>query len=95
MEWKMKDFFDIYKLNSFENKLGYVFKKKELLVTALTHTSFSNEESQKQMKNIESNERMEFLGDSVLSTCVSSYLYKNFSDMPEGKLSKLRAALVC
>lgn len=78
-------------MKGFESKIGYTFKDKSLLSLALTHTSYANEA--KHNKN--HNERLEFLGDSVLSIIVSKYLYNNFTDMPEGELSKTRAALVC
>lgn len=78
-------------MKSFESKIGYIFKDKSLLSLALTHTSYANEAK----RNKNHNERLEFLGDSVLSIIVSEYLYTNFADMPEGELSKTRAALVC
>lgn len=78
-------------MKSFESKIGYIFKNKSLLSLALTHTSYANEAK----RNKNHNERLEFLGDSVLSIIVSEYLYTNFADMPEGELSKTRAALVC
>ncbi len=78
-------------MKSFESKIGYIFNNKSLLSLALTHTSYANEA--KHAKN--HNERLEFLGDSVLSIIVSKYLFSNFSSMPEGELSKTRAALVC
>ena len=72
------------------NEIGYAFKDGELLLKALTHSSFANE------KHLpESNERLEFLGDSVLSLVVADYLYRHFSHIPEGELTKLRASLVC
>ncbi|MDR0406153.1 MAG: ribonuclease III, partial [Clostridiales bacterium] len=70
-------------------KLGYAFQDEKLLATALTHSSYANENNDK------SYERLEFLGDSVLSFIVSAHIYSSFSDLPEGGLSKLRAALVC
>jgi len=78
-------------MKSFESKIGYIFRDKSLLSLALTHTSYANEAK----RNKNHNERLEFLGDSVLSIIVSEYLYKNLSHMPEGELSKTRAALVC
>ncbi len=68
------------------------FKNKNLIKTAWTHSSYANENRQ---KHLNYNERLEFLGDSVLSLITSEYLYKNFSHMPEGDLTKIRAALVC
>lgn len=73
-----------------EQALGYTFKDKELITTALTHSSYSNE-SKRGEKN---NERLEFLGDSILSIVVSEYLYKNL-ELAEGDLTKLRASIVC
>lgn len=69
--------------------IGYIFKNKELLDIAMTHISFANE------KNIESNQRLEFLGDSVLSLIVSEYIYKELGNFDEGKLTEIRAAAVC
>ncbi len=77
-----------------ENKIGYTFKNKNLIKTALTHSSYAYE--QKSHKIIcECNERLEFLGDSVLSLVVSDYLFEKFSKKAEGELTKLRASLVC
>lgn len=75
-----------------ENSIGYEFKNKELLINALTHTSYSNEHKNKDMKD---NERLEFLGDAVLELVTSEFLYIYMKDMPEGQMSKLRASLVC
>lgn len=74
-----------------EEKIGYVFSDKSLLQEALTHSSYANE-----MRNgVKCNERMEFLGDAVLSIVTAEFLYTKFPDMPEGELSKLRSGLVC
>lgn len=78
-------------MKEFEEKLGYHFKNPNYLATALTHSSYANEN--KSAGN--SNERLEFLGDSVLGVVVADYLFKNYPNMPEGDLTKLRAALVC
>ena len=75
----------------FEKKIGYTFKNKELLHEALSHSSYANET--KNGRN--SNERLEFLGDSVLSIVVSVHLFKHFKHLPEGDLTKIRASLVC
>ena len=72
-----------------QRRIGYKFKNIRLLENALTHSSYANE------KHLKSNERLEFLGDSVLSVIISDYLYKKMSDTNEGDLSKLRANLVC
>lgn len=74
-----------------EENLRYEFKNKKLLINALTHSSYANEARD----GVSSNERLEFLGDSVLSIVVSEYIYKEFNNLPEGELTKLRASLVC
>jgi len=73
-----------------EKRIGYTFRNKAYLKTALTHSSYANELK----KGLECNERQEFLGDAVLSLVVSDYLYKG-SHLSEGDLTKLRASLVC
>lgn len=73
----------------FEKKLGYTFKNKSLIENALTHSSYANE------KKIANNERLEFLGDSVLSIIVSEQLYNRMKNVNEGRLTKVRASLVC
>ncbi len=78
-------------MKALQNNLGYTFKNEALLINALTHSSFANEARD----GVTSNERLEFLGDSVLSVIVSDYLYKQFGNLPEGELTKLRASLVC
>ena len=75
-----------------EDKIDYHFKDKELLSTALTHSSYANE---RKSQHIKYNERLEFLGDAVLSIVVSDYIFKHCPDLPEGELTKLRASLVC
>ena len=77
-----------------EEKIGYKFKKAELIRTALTHKSYSNELRAKKI-SLNCNERLEFLGDSVLSIIVSEYLFMENKYLPEGELTKLRAELVC
>lgn len=76
----------------FNEKTGYKFNDESLLQNALTHSSYINE-SKKQ--KLHSNERLEFLGDSVLELVISEYLYKNNPDLSEGELTKLRASIVC
>ncbi|MCI1982219.1 MAG: ribonuclease III [Oscillospiraceae bacterium] len=78
-------------MNELEEKLQYHFKKPEYLRTALTHSSYANEYHTPHG----SNERLEFLGDSILGLVVADYLYKKYPDLPEGDLTKKRAALVC
>ena len=75
-----------------EDKIGYHFKDKALLTAALTHSSYANE---RKAQHIEYNERLEFLGDAVLSIVVSDYIFKHCPELPEGELTKLRASLVC
>lgn len=70
-------------------KLGYTFQNDKLLKKALTHISLANE------RGIESNQRLEFLGDSILSFVVAGYIYNRFTDMDEGRLTEMRAAAVC
>ena len=77
-----------------EERIGYSFKNKELLTLALTHTSYVNE-VRAHGNDTESNERLEFLGDSVLSVVVSNYLYNNFDEFLEGDMTKVRAEVVC
>ena len=78
-------------MHNFEEILQYKFNNIKLLENALTHSSYANETHSAHG----SNERLEFLGDSVLSIIVSEHLYKNFKKLPEGELTKLRASLVC
>lgn len=78
------------KVDLLEKKIKYVFKDKQLAANALIHSSYYNEHK----KETKSNERLEFLGDSVLSLMTCEYLYKNINEN-EGRLTKLKAALVC
>ncbi len=78
---------------SLQERIGYKFNNEEILREALTHSSYSNEKRAKKVY-IPCNERLEFLGDSVLSIIVSEYLYNNYKGVPEGELTKLRAAVV-
>lgn len=79
-------------LSELEKALGYTFQKKSLLENALTHSSYANE---KWKNSLCSNERLEFLGDSILGFVVAEYLYRNYPDHPEGDLTRMRADLVC
>ena len=79
-------------MDDLQNKIDYYFKNKDLLKEALTHSSYANEHKSQHLKY---NERLEFLGDSVLSFVVSDYIFKNCPELPEGELTKLRASLVC
>ena len=78
-------------MKALEKKIGYHFKNKDYLLQALSHSSFVNERH----SSIKSNERLEFLGDAVLSIISAEYLYNLYPDMAEGELSKLRSSLVC
>src|SRR3989339_378704 len=78
-------------IEEIESKIGHVFSKKELLILAFVHRSYYNEHRQ---KIAEHNERLEFLGDSVLNILISEYLYKEFPELSEGQLSHKRAYLV-
>ena len=80
---------DMSEFSQLEEKIGYTFKDKSYLRGAMTHSSYSGG------KNNGSNERLEFLGDSVLQITVSLYLYTNMTTVPEGGLTKLRASIVC
>lgn len=80
------------KLEDFENRIGYHFRDIGLLKTALTHTSYANEHRRQGCMH---NERLEFLGDAVLETISSEYLYRKYPDKMEGELSKTRASMVC
>ena len=82
-------------VHTFEAKYGYYFKNPQLLCEALTHTSYANEYQQKTGKEIPHNERLEFLGDTVMGTIISTRIFKRFPYIPEGKLSKMRSAIVC
>lgn len=77
-----------------EGKTGYKFKDRKILETALTHSSYTNEIRSKG-KNSTCNERLEFLGDSVLQIISSEMLFKKFPSMPEGDLSRIRSQIVC
>ena len=77
-----------------EEKIGYHFKNRELIERALIHSSYSNETGARN-HHLLCNERLEFLGDSVLSIITSNYLYKHFTDCPEGELTRMRAEVVC
>lgn len=78
-------------MDEFQKKIGYTFKNEDLLYEALSHSSFANESK----KGGNSNERLEFLGDSVLSIVVSDHIFEHYQHLPEGELTKMRAALVC
>jgi ribonuclease-3 len=82
-------------LAQLEAAVGYCFQEKSHLILALTHSSYCNEYKMKEGKSTDSNERLEFLGDSVLSFISSRYLYETYPRLPEGRLSPIRAKAVC
>ncbi|MGM9671391.1 MAG: ribonuclease III [Oscillospiraceae bacterium] len=79
-------------METLEARIGYTFHDRRLLQNALMHSSYANEN---RARGCTSNERLEFLGDSVLGMVTAARLYRLYPDMPEGKLSRLRAELVC
>lgn len=85
-----RNFYDVVK--KLEKRLKYRFKNRELLLLAITHSSFANENKTFRMQ---SNERLEFLGDAVLNLVVSEHIYLKYPELPEGELTKIRAAIVC
>lgn len=76
-------------LEEFEKKIDYTFIDKKLLEKALTHTSYANE------NRTESNEKLEFLGDSILEFISSKYMYQNYTSLKEGEMTKVRTSVVC
>jgi len=83
-----KEFFEL------EDRIGYKFKDIKFLETALTHASYANEQKSRGL-SFSSNERLEFLGDSVLELVVSEYLFASFKNRTEGQMTKMRQSLVC
>lgn len=83
---------EVYSIEKLEAQIGYVFKNKNLVRQALTHSSYANERKINKIKNYE---RLEFLGDAVLELTSSEFLYGKHEDMPEGMLSRTRASMVC
>ena len=79
-------------IKDLENAIHYHFQNISLLQNALTHSSYANE---RWHNSLLSNERLEFLGDSILGMLVAEYLYRNFPDRPEGDLTRMRADMVC
>jgi ribonuclease-3 len=77
------------RISRIEKNIGYTFKDKSFIATALTHSSYANE------NHVTCNERLEFLGDAILGFVVGSYIFKEYPKLPEGKLTKLRASVVC
>ena len=79
-------------MEQLEQIIGYTFQNKKLLRQALTHSSYANE---KKTGNYKDNERLEFLGDAVLELTSSEFIYTGNPDMNEGKMTRLRASIVC
>lgn len=79
-------------LKKLEGKIGYEFKNKELLLQALTHSSFSNEQKINRFKDYE---RLEFLGDAVLELLSSQFFFQTYPEMSEGEMTRLRSSMVC
>ncbi len=79
-------------LKLFQGKIGYNFENEDLLIQALTHSSYANE---KRLPKLSDNERLEFLGDAVLELVTSEFLYQKYNQIPEGDLTKKRASIVC
>ena len=79
-------------IKDLEAAIGYRFKNITLLQNALSHSSYANE---RYHDGLMSNERLEFLGDSILGMVVADYIYRNFPDRPEGELTRMRADMVC
>lgn len=83
-------------LEELEEKIGYCFVNKNLLQLALTHTSYANENRSRQSKSKpQNNERLEFLGDSVLNLIITSYLFNTLEKVSEGDMSRIRSTIVC
>ena len=80
---------EIVGIETVEKSIGYIFKNKELLKKALTHTSYAYE------KKVESNEKLEFLGDSILEFVSSKYIFARYPKLKEGEMTKVRATVVC
>ncbi|MDD2958411.1 MAG: ribonuclease III [Lachnospiraceae bacterium] len=81
-----------HKLETLQKKIGYHFHDFSLLIQAMSHSSYANEHRSEGLKD---NERLEFLGDAVLEVTSSEFLFREYPNMPEGDLTKLRASIVC
>ena len=84
-----------FPISELEKRIGYTFRNTQLIETALTHSSYANELHARGDERTESYERLEFLGDSVLSIIASDYLFEHYRRFAEGDLTKIRAAAVC
>ncbi len=80
------------RINELEDMIGYVFRNKENVMLALTHSSYANENRNEGLKY---NERLEFLGDAVLNIVTSEAIYSGYPDLSEGEMTKVRANIVC
>ena len=78
-------------MTEFERQIHYTYQNRDLMHEALTHSSYVNEGK----RHVKNNQRLEFLGDSVLSIIVAQHLFEHYTHLPEGELTKLRAYLVC
>lgn len=92
MEWESTSSADAERL---ERRIGHAFKDRGLLREALTHSTYAHEMKQKKKEPCACNERLEFLGDAVLSLVIGDYLYRRYPDSAEGELTNLRKYLVC
>ena len=81
-----------FRQKELEQKIGYSFRKPAMLMQAMSHSSYANEHK---ALSLPDNERLEFLGDAVLEVISSDFLYHHYPELPEGKLTKLRASIVC
>lgn len=81
-----------FRQKELEQKIGYSFRKSAMLMQAMSHSSYANEHK---ALSLPDNERLEFLGDAVLEVISSDFLYHHYPELPEGKLTKLRASIVC
>jgi len=80
------------KIHSLQETINYKFNNNHMIIEAITHSSYANESKN---KNIRYNERLEFLGDSVLGLTISEYIFEKYKHLPEGELTKMRASVVC
>ncbi|HBT38999.1 MAG: Ribonuclease 3 [Thermotoga sp. 50_1627] len=83
---------EVERLIDFMTQLRYNFCDPQLLFTALCHSSYAHEEKQRGRKDIQSNERLEFLGDAIVDLLIAEYLFRNYPEAPEGTMSKIKAA---
>ncbi len=84
--------YKLKELKELEEKIGYEFRNRKLLMQALTHSSFSNEQKINKLKNYE---RLEFLGDAVLELVSSQFFFETYPEMSEGQMTRIRSSMVC